>query len=51
MKQLSDSDFAQVLRLLNRMASFTGGSAREKETYRKARLLARKLSRRTHNDK
>lgn len=45
MKQLSNADFYAVLRLLDALSKANGGTLREKENARKARLLARKLNR------
>lgn len=43
MKQISNADFASVLRLLDALSKMRGDSVREREAARKAALLAKKL--------
>ena len=43
MKQLSNADYASVLRLLDSLSRRKGLNLKEKEDARKATLLARKL--------
>lgn len=45
MKQVSDSDYSKILRLLYALSKTKGASIREKENARKAALLHRKLTR------
>lgn len=45
MKQVSNSDFQSILRLLHALSKTQGASIREKENARKAFLLHRKLTR------
>ena len=54
MKQVSDSDYHNILRLLCALSKTNGASIREKENARKAALLHRKLVRkeaREHGNK
>jgi hypothetical protein len=45
MKQLSNADYASVLRLLESLSRRQGSNIREKEDARKAALMARKMKR------
>lgn len=45
MRQVSDSDYSKILRLLYALSKTQGVSIREKENARKAALLHRKLTR------
>jgi len=45
MKQISNADFASVLRLLDALSRTKGDSRREREDARKAALLTKKLKR------
>ena len=45
MKQISDADYASVLRLLEALSLARGSTVREKENARKAALLKKKLQR------
>ena len=45
MKQVSDSDYSKILRLLCALSKTKAESIREKENARKAALLYRKLTR------
>ena len=45
MKQVSDSDYSKILRLLYALSNTKGETIREKENARKAALLHRKLTR------
>ena len=45
MKQISNADFASVLRLLDALSNTKGDSIREREAARKAKLLSKKLKR------
>lgn len=51
MKQISNSDYTLVLRLLKHLSSSSGMTAREKDMARKAGLVVRKMERRDNNDK
>lgn len=44
MKQVSNSDYTMILRLLHALSKTKGESVREKENARKAYLLHRKLT-------
>ena len=45
MKQVSDSDYKMILRLLYALSTTKGGCVRERENSRKAYLLHKKLVR------
>ena len=45
MKQVSNSDYSKILRLLYALSNTKGETIREKENARKAALLHRKLTR------
>lgn len=47
MKQLSNADYASVLRLLESLSRRQGTTVREKEDARKAFLMVRKMKRKT----
>ena len=47
MKEISNADFASILRLLDALSNTKGDSIREREAARKARMLAKKLKRLT----
>ena len=49
MYKISNTDFERALRLLRSFAATKGGTLREQEERRKAKLLIRKLERKTQN--
>ena len=51
MREISNADFASVLRLLDALSNTKGESVREREAARKARLLAKKLKRLTNRER
>lgn len=51
MKQLSNSDYASVLRLLDALSNTRGITVRERENARKAGLLVKKLKRKNGTKK
>lgn len=51
MKQISNADYASVLRLLEALSLARGSTLREKENARKAALLVRKMKRNSQNVK
>jgi len=50
MKQISNADFQAVLRFLDILSLARGSTVRERETARKAGLLAKKLKRKLNDD-
>lgn len=50
MRQVSDSDYSKILRLLSALSKTNGASIREKENARKAALLYRKLMRKADRE-
>lgn len=51
MKQISDADYASVLRLLEALSLARGSTVREKENARKAALLKKKIKRKDERAK
>lgn len=47
MRQLSNNDYDQAIRLLRHLSTVKGDSLKEREAARKAGLLVRKLERKT----
>lgn len=47
MKQLSNADFNQALRLLRYLSSLIGTTRKEREASRKARLLVKKMEKKS----
>lgn len=47
MRQLSNNDYDQALRLLRHLSNVVGDSLKEREVARKAGLLVRKLERKS----
>ena len=50
MKQLSNSDYNKILRILGALSKMNGQSLRERENVRKATLLHKKLMRKEQRD-
>ena len=50
MKQVYDSDYSKILRLLHALSKTTGQTVKERENARKAFLLHRKLKRKDERE-